>query len=1030
MQQPISRLSAILKQGAWRALWGFVTAVGLGWIVFIGAMVFAGGSGRAAASEAGLGASSILAAGFQLAGLFLGGGVQMDVGSALWSSSAATISMWVPLLIPAAVVGSAIVLVEVRGSRSLRRAVARGTTPAHLWQSASVTGGVLGLGATLIAMLFPVRLDVSLADVDVHANFLLTLVGGFIVGTAASALGQARASGRLDLAALGVRLRRNPLRLADLWTMTVHATFATALSLVVVVVALLVADPRIVPAVLIAGSSTIAMVLGTAHFGPMWLSSDLAEQISATGDGYVWGVRTLPWWGLVLLVLILVSAVGAAAVSGSVARTQRGLAPGRTWWRLPLYYAVAGAVCVFASMVYVGGIFDEGGVGQGVGEGGGNAWVMLAPVGVLIAAAWGAGVEAAIRYAGPVLFAALPPRCSAWWWRLTWRYSGPRALRTAGAAVAFSPDPASPRGVTPWAGAISGGATAAEQVPGGVWVPPAGGAWESAGSLGVAGSGQAVLPAPAPPAIPKMRPRQPMSPRKRRQLIGWAICAAAVALLAIGAGVAYSIVSSSVFGPQRVVGQYLDALESGDAAAAIAIADPSAPNEARALLTNEIYAKATGRPSSFEIISAEQPTKGRSTVEFTYDIGGVKGTRSMTLHAGPKAWLVFTTWQLDNPELGALSVNFPGVASEVLVNGVGVGVADGAGFAELAAYPGTYTVELPGTEYLDGQTATVSVGWEVADWSEETEATYLEYSPSAGLQEETQALVAQYSEACAQATHTESSEQCPFSAYAGSDVIGGQWEILTPPVIAVTLGSDAWVDVDGYAFYTQTPGSARFIGQGRGWSELVDLDETVEFSVEGGVMPAANGLTLVTSSGIEFSEGTVFPEDPPGTDDWGLTLPRATAEDQARYLAEILAKSAQERPNLAAALSEARELCAAEPDSPSAYSTQLDAIRGVIDNRRVLLDTLNLVPVGKLPDGDALMTALREAITSARTADTAYLDLAIDFYYTECGAESPDREEVDQHDAAASDAKQAFAELWNSTVAGPLGVPQLDPNSL
>src|SRR5699024_9896562 len=145
-------------------------------------------------------------------------------------------------------------------------------------------------------------------------------------------------------------------------------------------------------------------------------------------------------------------------------------------------------------------------------------------------------------------------------------------------------------------------------------------------------------------------------------------------------------VNGRMFGPEATVEKYFAELSDGDAEGALKVADVDVPQEARALLTNDVLSGSKALPDDVTVDEAE--VSGDTA---TVAVSGDRGNGTRTLHeAGEKA-LFFDDWARQTPELLTLAVDSPGL-STVKVNGIDVDT-DGSSLA-LPAFPGLYTIGL------------------------------------------------------------------------------------------------------------------------------------------------------------------------------------------------------------------------------------------------------------------------------------------------------------------------------------------------
>ncbi|GAA1320577.1 hypothetical protein ACFSWE_04750 [Leucobacter albus] len=151
-----------------------------------------------------------------------------------------------------------------------------------------------------------------------------------------------------------------------------------------------------------------------------------------------------------------------------------------------------------------------------------------------------------------------------------------------------------------------------------------------------------------------------------------------------------------------------------------------------------------------------------------------------------------------------------------------------------------------------------------------------------------------------------------------------------------------------------------------------------------------------------------------------VSSPDDTAEDQVRYLIEVLERAYEGRALVKSALPKLQNCTA----SAGGYADSVTAMEQVRDNRAKLLAALDAMPVDLIPDGPALLDDLREAIAQSHTANQEYVAWAKAANASGCAQLSA----AGKAAAVASDApKERFAERWNANIAPKFGVRSVDP---
>lgn len=156
-----------------------------------------------------------------------------------------------------------------------------------------------------------------------------------------------------------------------------------------------------------------------------------------------------------------------------------------------------------------------------------------------------------------------------------------------------------------------------------------------------------------------------------------------------------------------------------------------------------------------------------------------------------------------------------------------------------------------------------------------------------------------------------------------------------------------------------------------------------------------------------------------GEGTFSVQKPKDTAEDQIRYMIQVLEKAYDGRALVKDALPKL-QYCTA---SAGGYTDTVAAMKAVRDNRAELLEALASMPVDKIPEGEALLDDLTEAIRVSHSANVEYVAWAEAANASGCASLSA----AGQAAAAASDApKERFAARWNRAVAPVHGVRTFD----
>ena len=152
---------------------------------------------------------------------------------------------------------------------------------------------------------------------------------------------------------------------------------------------------------------------------------------------------------------------------------------------------------------------------------------------------------------------------------------------------------------------------------------------------------------------------------------------------------------------------------------------------------------------------------------------------------------------------------------------------------------------------------------------------------------------------------------------------------------------------------------------------------------------------------------------------YGVRAPKATAEDQIRFMIEVLEKAYEGR----ALVKEALPSLAGCSLPAGGYGGVIADMKAVRDNRAELLVMLDGMPVDQIPEGRQLLDDLRQGIQHSYDANVEYVAWAEAANASGCASLSA----AGQASVAASDPpKDRFAERWNRAVAPAYGVRTFD----
>jgi hypothetical protein len=219
------------------------------------------------------------------------------------------------------------------------------------------------------------------------------------------------------------------------------------------------------------------------------------------------------------------------------------------------------------------------------------------------------------------------------------------------------------------------------------------------------GSVVARLATPVSPGEPAyVAAPDPVTPEQARRTRRIAILVGAGLAVVVAGAIAVSAIGSAFFTPEKAAQDYVDALADGDVEA-LTDRVPDEADLSPLLLTEEIYAAATDRPTGYTV--GDVLTLGDSATATVTADGGVGGESYLSLEKGGKKLGIFQEWIVTDGLTSTLSISAD--TDEVAVNGVTVPTPDG-GYGSYAVLPGTYTVDpYPGNEWIAGSASEVAV---------------------------------------------------------------------------------------------------------------------------------------------------------------------------------------------------------------------------------------------------------------------------------------------------------------------------------
>lgn len=709
-------------------------------------------------------------------------------------------------------------------------AVAAGALQARLAPAAGVAAraaqaGALGLGfavtTTVVAASAPLRSESSGTAVDLSAAGFVPFLVALVLGAAMAWLGSALVGsgpGRPQ----APKPARSPQAAQFAATVLPGARACAAHLLAFGVIA--------VPAVWIAGG--IQGGWGATLSALLWLGHAAAGAFAIghvggiTAGSAVGAVRNdglyyflagdsgpVPVWAAWLLVAL---AVIVTLMAGTVLAVARG-GSSRDWrsaWVGPVVYGLVGLAMLGVFHVSMSVSFNAF-----LGAGSAQASAGLAGWFPLVLAGWGLFAEASSRFVAPYVLGLLPGRVTA----ALARVVGPTAVGPAAVPAPVS----------------------------------------TAGPAELPAHDAAPSPS-APPAAAASPAVKTLSPRAKKRARAVVAAVVGVGLLAAAGAVVLAVVKAGK-GPDAVVRAYLDDVVAGRAESAMAKVSPNVPNESRALLSDAVYGKASGRIDRYTVVSTE--SKGDSSV-VVVELGQGGRTERTTFMVSKRDPNLFDdNWAVESgslvrPVSVAVNITNPKVTangSDVAAAGADVKVGPSYSFGSSGsqagpdgwlsdrtttltfyALPGRYTFGIDtGNRLLEGpeQQADVGIGRQAPAFAD------LKAVPSKEFRDQLDTSVKALLDHCAARTALSVSvafteAECPFdrSGWSGYDYRNVHWSITKAPTY--TVGERIYAD-GAVAVAPKASGAAELTYQSKSTSSYAkdspytDTKDTVSISLYG-----------------------------------------------------------------------------------------------------------------------------------------------------------------------------------------------------
>lgn len=697
-------------------------------------------------------------------------------------------------VVPVLVLAAQVVLAVVLTRRIRSRVLALPQLVVTAVVAGLVTTAVTTLAGLVLAIRFPA---VSGVQIDpVHAVGIGSVLGSFVIGTLAVLL--ARPS-LLVGRSTSVARALGALRVAA-WQL---GGLLVLLALVLVVVAL-VAQPSWGAALpLLLGNAAVALTalgflggVGTSGLGAV--GSDAS--VFAGAGGWTW-----------LVVLLVVVSSFVAGLALAVRRNDR-VRTTLDWVATPVVWFVAGLVLfVLGTGVVSYQVTGSSAVG-------GSGSVGVTPWTPVVFALWGGAIEVVARYVAPVL---LP------------RVGGGVLLRTArvvGTDPVLAPVPA-PVPARPTA-PVDGAAP--------VWAVPADAAAPAAPAAmtdpsqpdqPVEPDAPVGQPHPSQPFVGQGAPAPaPMSPRAKKVLVRSLIAGGAVVVVVVAGAITTGVLRTTVWGPGPTARSYVDAIAQGDADTAASLSEVTGD---ASMLDSAVLQSAKDRPTDVRV--GRVSTSGDTAyANVTFRQGDAQRSGQIVLERTGTSFLVKDEWRVTEPLTDRVTITAGTVleGADVTIGGKKVGEIENGAFTSLA-YPGSYQVEVGGTEYFTGGTETLRVGSSSSPYAD------FEAKPTKELETDAEQYVSDLIDDCAAKTDISYADGCPWYGPYDADGADGavQYDVRSKPDLEVQSSGGGLVEVtstaDGRIGYSYTD----YFGDAQKSEDTFDVD--VYLKVEDGKLVSA-----------------------------------------------------------------------------------------------------------------------------------------------------------------------------------------------
>ncbi len=289
-------------------------------------------------------------------------------------------------------------------------------------------------------------------------------------------------------------------------------------------------------------------------------------------------------------------------------------------------------------------------------------------------------------------------------------------------------------------------------------------------------------------------------------------------LISVGAGIAGVIalwvgtllwLNATVYAPESLVSDYLDALTSGDVATASAVGGLGE--------SPRVAPGPDALPANHEITGIQPTDDNRVLVRATYTLDGARENSVFTLEPRERLWGLFDQWAFSTPPTATIEAAVSGLDT-VRVSGVDVGRTDAASLPVLV--PARYSLSAR-SQWLTSADYSTTIREPGSVWSVD-----MDLRPTSALVDEVNSAVDEYLSECALRQVLQPSS-CPFGVRVTDRLATlPTWAISKSPALALepTTDPDTWqmVALGGEATISTTLQSL-FDGSLRDYSEVVSF---------------------------------------------------------------------------------------------------------------------------------------------------------------------------------------------------------------